>query len=206
MCSPHCQIIDVIRPDIPGGSVWLEIFSVRHLNESYLRIKMVNILVLDKSVKLCAQYHCDQRVSKIILEGVQILCTALNKKDEETSYHSTHTKHPCLLSAEASFDNFCWLKTLIVELNAEYRWRYEKDDDHDHATMIVLKAIDHRRFETNGLMPFAQAMPNEYKNANDAVLSYRSFYLNEKSSFATWKKREAPHWWVTTQKDKNGRT
>jgi len=129
----------------------------------------------------------------MILESVQILCTALNKKGITTPYRSTHIKHPCVLWAEQSFENFCWLKTLVEELNREYRWRYEKDQD--HASMAVLAAIDSHRFEALGLTPFAQAMPDQYKNPDDPVAAYRAFYCNEKSSFATWKKREVPPWW-----------
>ena len=154
----------------------------------------MNIFVLDQSIKTCAQYHCDQHVSKMILESVQILCTALNKKGIATPYRSTHMKHPCVLWAEQSFDNFCWLKALVVELNREYRWRYDKDKD--HASMAVLASIDSQRFENNGLTPFAQAMPDEYKNPDDPVAAYRAFYCGEKSSFATWKKRQVPDWWA----------
>ncbi|MEH6592295.1 MAG: pyrimidine dimer DNA glycosylase/endonuclease V [Halioglobus sp.] len=161
---------------------------------TYLRIVGMNIFVLDQSIKTCAQYHCDQHVSKMILESVQILCTALNKKGIATPYRSTHAKHPCVLWAEASFDNFSWLKALVVELNTEYRWRYDKSKD--HASMLALAAIDNQRFEATGLMPFAQAMPEDYKNPDDAVSAYRDFYCGEKSSFATWKKREVPSWWT----------
>jgi hypothetical protein len=156
-------------------------------------MQSVNIFVLDQSIKTCAQYHCDQHVSKMILEGVQILCTALNKKGVDTPYRSTHMKHPSVLWAEQSFDNFCWLKLLVEELNSEYRWRYDKATD--HASLAVLAAIDNERFEASGLTPFAQAMPESYKRLDDPVMAYRSFYCGEKAGFATWKKRDAPHWW-----------
>lgn len=66
----------------------------------------MNIFVLDTDTKKCARYHCDQHVVKMILESVQILCTALNKKDISTPYKSTHQKHPCVLWVEYSYDNF----------------------------------------------------------------------------------------------------
>ena len=44
-----------------------------------------------------------------------------------------------------------------------------------------------------GLTPFAQAMPDRYKN-EDAVKAYRDYYLNEKYTFATWK-TNVPDWW-----------
>jgi hypothetical protein len=38
-------------------------------------------------------------------------------------------------------------------------------------------------------------MPDEYKT-DDAVESYRRFYIGEKAGFAQWNKTtEAPSWW-----------
>lgn len=152
----------------------------------------MNIFVLDNNIRRCAQYHCDQHVSKMILESVQILCTALNKKGYSTPYRSTHSRHPCVLWAEHSFDNFCWLKQLAAELNREFIWRYQRDQD--HASMAVLSAIDDYAFEGDGLTPFAQAMPEQYKVPGDAVAAYRSFYRGEKAAFARWTRRRPPTW------------
>jgi len=58
----------------------------------------MNIFVLDQNIKKCAQYHCDQHVSKMILESVQMLCTSLNKQGFKTPYKSTHIKHPKVLA------------------------------------------------------------------------------------------------------------
>lgn len=44
-----------------------------------------------------------------------------------------------------------------------------------------------------GLTPFAQAMPDQYRN-EDAVTAYRSYYHGEKASFSTWKTNK-PDWW-----------
>ena len=79
----------------------------------------MNIFVLDTDIKKCAQYHCDKHVVKMILESVQMLCTALNKKGFTTPYKSTHVKHPCVLWVESSHDNFLWLKNLTLALNDE---------------------------------------------------------------------------------------
>lgn len=46
----------------------------------------MNIFVLDLDITTCARYHCDQHANKMILESVQILCTALNKKGFQTPY------------------------------------------------------------------------------------------------------------------------
>jgi hypothetical protein len=157
----------------------------------------MNIFVLDLDVALCARYHCDQHVSKMILESVQMLCTALHKKGFAVPYRPTHAKHPCVLWVEESYENFLWLSELARALNTEYRFRYEKDND--HASIRVLDEIQHHEFDSEGLLPFAQAMPNEYKVPDDPVAAYRAFYLGEKHQFATWTKRPQPKWWISDQ-------
>ncbi len=152
----------------------------------------MNIFVLDTRIEKCARYHCDQHVVKMILESVQILCTALNKKGFLTPYKSTHIKHPCVLWVEESYANFQWLTRLTEALNAEYRFRFEKSAD--HKSMSVLVQISRLRYEDQGLTEFAQAMPDKYKVPGDAVKAYRQFYLGEKMKFAKWTRRRVPRW------------
>jgi hypothetical protein len=152
----------------------------------------MNIFILDTDIETCAQYHCDQHVVKMILESVQMLCTALNKKGFTTPYKSTHIKHPCVLWVEESFGNFSWLKNLALALNTEYRFRFERDSD--HKSIFVLNEITNCNYENRGLTEFAQAMPDKYKVPGDAVKAYRQFYLGEKMKFAKWTKRSVPEW------------
>ena len=152
----------------------------------------VNIFILDKNIKKCAQYHCDQHVSKMILESAQMLCTTLNKRGIKTPYKSTHINHPCVLWLNKSYSNFLWLKELAVELNREYIYRYEKTKD--HASIKVITEIESYQYTDTGLTEFAQAMPEKYKFKNNAVRAYRSFYRGEKIKFAKWSKRPMPTW------------
>ncbi len=152
----------------------------------------MNIFILDENIEKCAQYHCDQHAIKMILESVQMLCTALNKKGIQTPYKSTHIKHPCVLWVEDSYDNFEWLANLAVALNDEYRFRFNKDKD--HKSIETLRIIEKMRYSRNGLTGFAQAMPDEYKVPENPVLAYRQFYLGEKMHFARWTKRKIPTW------------
>ena len=154
----------------------------------------MNIFILDRDIRRCARYHCDAHVSKMTLESVQILCTALNKKGFETPYRSTHLKHPCVLWVERSHDNFLWLVHLARALNDEYRYRYRRPVD--HASVAVLDRIEHCRFDAVGLTEFVQAMPERYKVPGDPVAAYRAFYLGEKRSFARWTRRTPPPWWI----------
>ncbi|MGM0444361.1 MAG: pyrimidine dimer DNA glycosylase/endonuclease V [Fibrobacterota bacterium] len=152
----------------------------------------MNIFILDYNVDLCAQYHCDQHVVKMILESAQIACTALNLRGFSTPYKSTHVKHPCVLWAKASFDNMQWLLRLAHALNREYRYRY--DHDRDHRSMAVIAEIEHMAFESPGRTEFAQAMPEQYRIPGDALHAYRAYYIGEKLGFARWTKRDLPPW------------
>lgn len=152
----------------------------------------MNIFILDRNIKKCAQYHCDQHVSKMILESVQIICTCLNKKGFKTPYKSTHAKHPCVLWMEESHSNFVWLKKLALELNLEFNYRYDRNKD--HASINVLKEIQSYCYKDIGLTEFAQVMPDQYKYKNNPVRAYRAYYRKEKAAFATWTNRSIPHW------------
>ena len=153
----------------------------------------MNIFILDNDIVRCAQFHCDKHVSKMILESAQIMCTALHARGFPAPYRPTHARHPCVLWAGESFDNFLWLGQLARALNDEYRQRYRKD--RDHASIAVLAEIDKFRFESLGLTEFVQAMPDQYKVPGNAVEAYRRFYMGDKRDFATWTGRDTPYWW-----------
>lgn len=152
----------------------------------------MNIFILDENIETCARYHCDSHVGKMILESTQILCTALNKRGYHTPYRSTHVNHPCVLWAEQSVDNYRWLSKLAHALNEEFCWRYDRD--RDHASIKVLREIEHAKLPGRGLTPFAQVMPEQYRVPGDAVSAYRAYYVGEKAEFATWRKRNVPEW------------
>ena len=40
-------------------------------------------------------------------------------------------------------------------------------------------------------------LPEQYKINDDAITSYRNYYLGEKTRMFSWKKREIPNWIVT---------
>lgn len=152
----------------------------------------MNIFILDLDIEKCAQYHCDQHVVKMILESTQIACTALNEKGFKTPYRSTHVKHPCVLWAGESLDNFRWLLRLARALNHEYQYRYRTPKDHN--SLAVINVIEDVTFDSNGLTDFPQAMPAQYKVPGDPVRAYRNFYVAEKLRFARWTRRRQPAW------------
>ena len=86
----------------------------------------MNIFILDRNLKKCAQYHCDRHVVKMILESAQLLSTVLRINDIDEGYRPTHQNHPCTLWAGKSLTNWIWLRKLAENLNSEYKFRFNK--------------------------------------------------------------------------------
>ena len=64
---------------------------------------------------------------------------------------------------------------------------------------LIAMRTGYLRTSLMGLTPFAQAMPNQYKDPDNPVSAYRHFYRAEKSVFAKWTKREMPDWLLLDQ-------
>ena len=152
----------------------------------------MNIFVLDEKVEKCAEYHSDKHVIKMILESAQMLSAVVRLNGYDVGYKLTHKNHPCTKWARESLSNYNWLKELTKLLNYEYRYRYEKDIN--HKSYDVVMTLPTPKIPDIGLTPFAQAMPDQYKNKN-AVKAYRDYYINEKSKFLTWTNRKTPIWY-----------
>ena len=152
----------------------------------------MNIFVLDHDIELCARYHCDQHVARMIPRYARILQAALNLRGFDLQAVPACADHPCVLWAGASFDNFLWLKDLAFFLNDEYRLRFDRADD--HRAIETLHSISRYRFERRGLTPFPQMMPDRYRVAHDPVRAYRRFYIGDMLSFARWRLRGMPGW------------
>ena len=151
----------------------------------------MNIFVLDKNVEKCAEYHCDKHVIKMILESAQMMSAVVRLSGYDTGYKLTHKNHPCTIWARKSLSNYKWLFKLATALNIEYRYRYNKEINHKSYDLI--KTLPMPKILDIGLTPFAQAMPEQYRNKN-AVKAYRDYYINEKSDFLKWTKRKTPKW------------
>ena len=150
----------------------------------------MNIFILDKNPRKAARMLCDQHVVKMILESAQMLCTACWESGIEAPYKSTHKNHPCTIWVRESLKNYDWLIKHANELCKEYTRRYNKT----HKTQEIIEWCggNKPKFKKKKLTPFAQAMPEKYKNT-DAVQAYKDFYKNEKMGFARWcKSRERP--------------
>lgn len=154
----------------------------------------MQIFILDKNPNTAARMLCDKHVVKMIVESAQILSTVHHLYDsphKHLVYKKTHEKHPCVIWAGKSKENYLWLLEHLSELIKEYEYRYCKH----HKTTEIKKILETppKSLLSIGLTEFAQAIPEEYKQ-KDAVKAYREFYKNEKAHFAKWTKRKKPAW------------
>ena len=132
----------------------------------------MNIFVLDYDIKKCAHYHCDKHVIKMILEYTQILCTICNTHQIKTPYRSTHKDHPSVLWAGDSIQNWRWLKKLALQLNQEYKYRYDRI--RDHTSIKVIRSLAEPPLPSIGLTEYPQVMPNQLRINHNPVQAYRN--------------------------------
>ena len=151
----------------------------------------MNIFILNEDPEIAAQEQCDKHVVKMILETAQMLCSAYPNGD--APYKRTHFNHPCTIWARQSFNNYKWLILHGKALCKEYTKRYNKV----HKSQKIIEWCDLNKvlldFPKQGITPFIQAMPDEYKDES-AVKAYRKYYCVEKKAFAKWDKTDKPKW------------
>ena len=174
----------------------------------------MNLFILSLDPARAAEEMMDKHVNKILLEAVQMLCTTMRvlvpDMSEELSnsiYKQAHKNHPVTIWCRTSRANFIWTLDLIDALHAEWKYRYGHPETKIHKSYQVAQILranipaDDKfpRPESEGVTPFALAMPDQYKDpAGDAVKSYRAYYMSpEKRRIASWKKlRAAPSWYI----------
>ena len=155
----------------------------------------MNIFVLDQDPRVCAVYHNDKHVVKMILESAQLLCGVhhMTESNLDVPYGLSHKNHPCSIWARKCIENYIWLCDLGLELSKEYTHRYgkrHKSQDIIEWCMTNLPNLP----EFGDITEHPKAMPEECKT-DDVVESYRRYYIMEKSSFCNWKNREIPNWY-----------
>lgn len=149
----------------------------------------MNIFYLDKDFKICAKYHCDKHVVKMILESAQLLCNVY----DIAPYKKTHINHPCSKWVKSSISHYNFLYNLLENLLNEYTKRYKKI----HKTYEVFNWLKNNNpnLKDLGFIDPPQCMPDKYKQ-KDTVMAYRNYYNFEKSKFAKWKNSEIPSWFI----------
>jgi len=153
----------------------------------------MNIFILDTDPRQAARYLCDKHVVKMVTESAQMLSTVARHYGYTGGdlYKTAHPKHKCTLWAQESKDNCAWLLDHAHEIGIEFTKRFGKI--HSAALVVDRCAFVPDLCPDKGLTPFALAMPDQYKT-DDAVVSYRRYYLNDKVLFAEWRSG-SPDWW-----------
>lgn len=164
----------------------------------------MNIFYLDRDPEIAAQMMCDKHVVKMILESAQMLSTTHRVldgdkcADENGLYKMAHKNHPSTIWVRSSFENYMWLYDHMVALMKEYTFRYDKH----HATERLLVPLSRCpvTIPMVGYTDPPQCMP-DYCKTGDTVKAYQTYYIIEKSSFAKWKRRETPKFFLEAQDD-----
>jgi hypothetical protein len=152
----------------------------------------LNFFYLDEDPTKCAEFTLDKHVVKMITEHNQMLSTALWLTGKCGLYKPTHQNHPCAIWVRQSLSNYKKLCEFTLELCKEYTFRYGKIHAGEAVCRFHMENLPN--IPDVGLTTIPTAMPDECKES-DPISSYRKCYNTEKRSIATWKKREAPHWW-----------
>lgn len=155
----------------------------------------MNIFFLSRDPAKCARYHANKHVVKMILESAQLLSTCWHVVDASHVHFvprmkKTHVNHPCAKWVREGVGNYLWLCNLALNLCKEYTFRYGKT----HKTEGYIRELANVRppLDKTGMTQPPQAMPNEYKVANQVVTAYRNYYVHGKSHLHAWKDREVP--------------
>ena len=165
----------------------------------------MNIFALDENPQIAARMHCDKHVPKMCVEATQMLVSAARRHgatDNQvpltksgTPHKGGYHNHPCTQWAGDTRDNFMWLYWHGRGLTLEFEHRFGKIHACDE--QLVVCGSLWRLVPEGELTPFAQAMPDEYKNSC-SIAAYRDYYFYDKRENiqCEWSKgRQAPDWW-----------
>lgn len=153
----------------------------------------MNIFLLDNDLHKNAEYYCDKHLVKMILESVQILCSVSHLKGVDAPYKLTHQNHPCVQWVLKSGGHWDILVDLVEELNREYKFRYNKIEN--HKSYDVMKKLTKPYFDNNIPTGTFVAVVNIVKNCNafEVINEYREYYKSkDKEIKMTWTKRQKP--------------
>ena len=164
----------------------------------------MNIFAVHADPGVAARSLPDKLVVKMPTESLQLLTPwaynahgAYIQKPDGTNYGiKGFAHHPCAKWLYESPSNVHWLVEHAFGMVDEYWQRYNKD----HGTLYGLNQIrslvykKHNESNSIDYTPFVLAMPEQYKNPENPVQSYRDYLLNEKG-YAVWKHNNEPDWW-----------
>jgi hypothetical protein len=168
-------------------------------------------------VKMIIEYAQLLSTAHRVLDGT--LCVGLSQTgrkqtryvlpDDRDSllYTATHINHPSAIWVRQNKANYDYLYQLFYWLCREYTHRYGKI----HATENKLSEHLIQSPQNIGHSEFfapTPAMPPELKiiadkpipgRKYDVLASYKNYYIQAKASFAKWKNRNIPEWFINAK-------
>ena len=153
----------------------------------------MNIFHLHKDPKICAKYHCDKHVVKMILETAQMLSTAYRRNfgNNNDLYKTAYPKHPMTIWVGDSGCNFFWALKLLSHLCNQYNKRYKRiHKSNKILTLFYTKYTKWQDWKTE-FTPPPQCMPDQYKH-EDYITAYKQYYIGEKKRFAKYTGVDTP--------------
>ena len=154
----------------------------------------MNLFLLDLNAAVCAQYHCDKHVIKMLLELVQMLytahiCTNSSNLPINAYRKISNHNHPTAKWVRENRSNYKFTCELAIQLALEYTHRYNKIHSCEKHAIWLNQCVPD--LPSGELSTIPLAMPDIYKT-DDPVKSYRSYYKSK--YFAQWTNRPVPKW------------
>jgi len=170
----------------------------------------MNIFLLDNVPRICAKYHCDKHVVKMVLETAQILSTVARGRGYDVGYKPTHKNHPSVVWAGRSEATTVFTYQLGIELGLEYTHRYGKTHKSslvieeigaamkiDKVPCVALHSILGGGFHLAISKELQEVHGKTTQYPGQAVTAYRQYYFKEKYDICTWTNRPKPKWWLS---------
>lgn len=159
----------------------------------------MNVFYLDEDPAVCAQFHCDRHVIKMILESAQLLSAAHHVlgTDQTNLYKLTHRYHPSTQWVMQCSGNYEYVYNLFVELLKEWRFRYHNSNNsYSHKCDALIEPLKHLPLHiTIGNMTEPPAVMDISIRKNNTIESYRNLYKTVKFNICSWKApRNKPDW------------
>ena len=181
----------------------------------------MNLFLLSEDTKKCAEEHCDKHIVKMPVELTQMLYTAHHMNDKfngavrlyynapNNGWKRSFINHPTAIWVRSGIWAYTWTCLLAAALCKEYTYRYDREHGCQKHVEWLRKNLP-TKWPRNGpdysvcttpptivqtpFKNFPLCMPEQYKG-DDAIESYRQYYIGDKEPFAKWRRRPAPDWW-----------
>jgi hypothetical protein len=118
----------------------------------------------------------------------------LDDEREDILYKASHVNHPSAIWVRQSVENYYQMYRIYMATLAEYTYRYGKIHGSTKPSITLIRPP--KNIPKIKGTPLPQCMPDECKVKHNPILAYRNYYIVEKNSFASWKNRSKPEWYI----------